>query len=141
MKTTRRDLPALLPLLAAALPASAASAAMRSQTWRHEDLTAKGNDEKRSRAVFDGLSHKDYPIDMHETELAPGMAPHPPHSHAHHELLILREGTLEVMIEGKTSTIGPGGVAYVASNENHGWHNVGKTRASYYVMALGRDRA
>ncbi len=140
MKTTRRDLSALLPLLAAAMPASAASAPLTSQTWQYEDLTARGDDQKRSRNVFEGLAHKGYAIDMHETELAPGMAPHPPHSHAHHELLILREGTLEVTIEGKSSTIGPGSVAYVASNEHHGWRNVSKTRARYYVMALGRDR-
>ncbi|MEZ5401776.1 MAG: cupin domain-containing protein [Bryobacteraceae bacterium] len=140
MKTTRRDLTALLPLLAAAAPAAAAGSPLQSRTWRHDDLTARGNDDKRSRDVFDGLSHKNYPMDMHETELAPGMAPHPPHSHPHHELLILRQGELEVTIEGKVSRIGPGGVVYVASNENHGWKNVSQTRAAYYVIALGRDR-
>jgi quercetin dioxygenase-like cupin family protein len=127
--------------LLAAAPASAAGAPLTSRAWRHEDLPVRGNDEKRSRAVFDGLSHKNYAIEMHETELAPGQAPHPPHSHTHHELMIVREGTLEVTIEGKVSTIGPGGVVYVASNEHHGWRNMGKTRAAYYVIALGRDRA
>jgi quercetin dioxygenase-like cupin family protein len=46
-----------------------------------------------------------------------------------------------VTIAGRSATLGPGSVAFVASNEQHGWHNVGTTRALYYVFALGRDNA
>jgi quercetin dioxygenase-like cupin family protein len=76
---------------------------------------------------------------MHETELEAGLAPHPPHHHLHEEILILREGTVEVMIEGKTTRLEPGSVAYIASNEEHGWRNVGKDRAKYYVLTFGRS--
>ena len=72
-------------------------------------------------------------------ELAPGEMPHAPHHHAHEEMIIIREGTLAVTILGKTAELGPGSVAYVASGEEHGWRNVGNTRARYMVMALGRD--
>jgi quercetin dioxygenase-like cupin family protein len=52
-------------------------------------------------------------------------------------MLLLREGTMEITIEGKTSRLGPGGVVYVASNEEHGWQNVGTTPARYFIVALG----
>jgi mannose-6-phosphate isomerase-like protein (cupin superfamily) len=67
------------------------------------------------------------------------MMPHAAHHHAHEELLILREGTLEVTILGKTTTVGSGSVVYVNSGEEHGWRNSGTTRARYYVIALGRE--
>jgi quercetin dioxygenase-like cupin family protein len=76
---------------------------------------------------------------MHITELAPGLAPHPPHHHAHEEMIMIHEGTLEVTIAGRSTKLGPGSVAYVASNEEHGWRNVSATRARYFVLALGRE--
>ena len=51
---------------------------------------------------------------------------------------MIREGTLEVTISGRTVKLGPGSAAYVASGEEHGWRNVGKTRAHYFIVTLGR---
>ena len=34
----------------------------------------------------------------------------------------------------------PGSVAYVASNEMHGWKNPGAERAQYFVIALGQGQ-
>ena len=36
-------------------------------------------------------------LEMHVTHLPPGQAPHPPHSHADEELVIIKEGTLEAL--------------------------------------------
>ena len=91
------------------------------------------------RPVLEGQSHTGVAVKLHITELAPGGEPHPPHHHAHEEMLLIREGTLEVTIAGRVSTLGAGSVAFVATNEEHGWRNVGKTRAQYFVLALGRD--
>jgi quercetin dioxygenase-like cupin family protein len=104
-----------------------------SKTYRFEDLVLKGN----SRAVFDGMTHTGFHVDLHETQLAPGAAPHPPHKHDHEEIIMVREGTLEVTNEGNVSRVGPGGVIYNASNDLHGMKNVGDTTAHYFVVALG----
>jgi quercetin dioxygenase-like cupin family protein len=139
MNYTRRDLSKALALLAA-VQAPAQTAAMPSKTFRYEDLPVKENAENRQRAVFKGETHTGFSVELHETELAPGKAPHPPHSHAHEEMIVIREGMMEVTIAGKVSQLGPGSVAWVASNEHHGWRNVGTTRARYMVMALGREK-
>lgn len=133
---TRRD----LTLLSAGLFAASAKAQktppekLASHAYRFEDLLLKGT----SRQVFDGLTHSGFHVDLHETELAPGAAPHPPHRHEHEEIVMIREGTMEVTIEGKSWTVGPGSVVYAASNDFHGWRNVGTTKAQYFVIALGR---
>ena len=49
------------------------------------------------------------------------------------------EGTLEFTLNGSASKLGPGSVAYLASNDEHGFRNTGDGRARYCVMALGRD--
>jgi quercetin dioxygenase-like cupin family protein len=139
MSYTRRDLSKVLAVLAAAR-ASAQSAALPSKTYRYEDLAVRANGANKQRAVFKGETHTGFPVELHETELAPGEAPHPPHNHVHEEMIMIREGTMEVTISGKSSKLGAGSVAWVASGEQHGWRNVGSTRARYMVMALGREK-
>ena len=140
MDYSRRDLSFLLPALAAAT-ATAQNSALASKSYRFEDLAVKANGANRSRAVLNGNTHTGFPIELHETELGPGEAPHPPHHHVHEEMIMIREGTLEVTILDKVTKLGPGSVAFVASGEEHGWRNVGTTPAHYFVLALGREKA
>jgi quercetin dioxygenase-like cupin family protein len=127
----------MLSVIWPAMGAQAQKAALPtlpSKAYRFEDLVLKGT----SRAVFDGLTHTGYHIDCHETELAAGAMPHEPHRHEHEEAIMVREGTLEITIEGKVTIVGPGAVVYAASNELHGWKNVGTAKAQYFVFAFGR---
>jgi len=124
-------------LLAAVSGATAQDSRQPSKTFRYEDLPVRENGKNRSRAVLNGKTHKGLTLEVHETELAPGLAPHPAHHHVHEEMIFLREGTLEVTINGNSQKLGPGSVAYVASNEEHGWRNIGTTQARYFVLALG----
>jgi uncharacterized cupin superfamily protein len=50
-------------------------------------------------------------IELHETGLPPGGAPHPPHHHVHEEMVLIREGTMAVTIAGSSAKLGPGSVA------------------------------
>jgi quercetin dioxygenase-like cupin family protein len=135
MKLSRRDLHLLLPALAAG-SAYAQKGKLPSKTFKYEDLPVKASGQNRQRAILDGETHTGFAVEMHETELAPGLAPHPPHHHVHEEMMMLREGTMEVTIEGKITRLGPGSVVFVASNEEHGWKNIGTDRAKYFVLAL-----
>lgn len=127
----------LTTLLAAATAARAQQPALPSKTYKYADLpvrpSANGN---KSRPVLDGRTHTGFRVEMHETELGPGLAPHPPHKHVHEEMVIVNEGTIEVTIGGQVSQLGPGSVAYVESNVEHGWRNIGEGRARYYILTL-----
>jgi quercetin dioxygenase-like cupin family protein len=138
MKYSRRDLSLLLPILAASR-ASAQRAALPSKTYSFDELPVHVSGPNQTRPVLDGETHAGVRIELHETELPPGGAPHPPHHHVHEEMVLIREGTMEVTIAGRTAKLGRGSVAYVASNEEHGWRNAGTTRAHYFVLAIGRD--
>jgi len=138
MKPTRRDLSFLLP----AFMAQAPTAPLSSKCYEFNELPVKkdAKTHNESRQVFDGYTHTGYPVDLHITTLEAGMMPHAAHHHAHEEAIFIKEGILEVNILGKTTRIGPGSVAYVNSNEEHSWKNVGDLPATYFVLALGRDK-
>jgi len=136
MTVTRRQLAALVSALA---PASAQSA-LPTKAYVWEDLPVRVNGQNRQRAILDGQTSTAFPIEIHETELAPGLAPHGSHKHIHDEILIVREGTLESVINGKTATLTPGSLVYINANEEHGFRNAGGTRARYYIIALGSKK-
>jgi quercetin dioxygenase-like cupin family protein len=137
MDCSRRELTLLFSAAAAAAQVAPGSEILPSTMYRFEDLPVRLNGQNRGRAVLRGKTRKGSIIQVHETELAPGLAPHAPHHHVHEEMIFVREGALEVTIGGKTERLGPGSVAYVASNEEHGWRNAGTTQAHYFVLALG----
>ncbi len=140
MRVPRRDLFLLLPALAASAAWGAEDSTLPSKAYPFDALPVHTSGENKSRQVFSGKTHTGFEVSMHETDLAPGGMPHPPHHHEHEEIFMMREGTLEVTIEGKTSRIGPGGAAYVASNQEHGVHNPGPAHAQYFVFALGTEK-
>jgi len=136
MKCSRRQVCLCIPALIASR-GLAAEASILSMAVRFEDLPVQSGEGRAFRRILEGKTHSGFGIEMHETELAPGAMPHPPHHHAHEEAFLIREGTLEVTISNRASRLGPGSVAYVASNEEHGLRNAGATRAQYFVIALG----
>lgn len=140
MDFSRRDLCLLLPALAAAAARGAEDARLSSKAYRFEDLAVQVSGGNRFRRVFEGATRTGLPLELHQTELAPGASPHPPHRHMHEEIFLVREGSVEVTIEGKTTRLDPGSVAFIASNDEHGIRNVGTSAAQYFVLGVGEDR-
>ena len=139
---TRRDLNLLLPLLASSAALAEDKKKLPSLPFsRFEELPVKSRPgENRTRAVLNGATHKGSAVEIHLTELGPGMAPHAPHRHPHEEMVLVQYGELDVTISGTTTRLTPGSVAFVASNEEHGWKNPTTARTQYFVIALGENQ-
>jgi quercetin dioxygenase-like cupin family protein len=137
---TRRDLNLLLPLLASSAALAEDKKKLPSATFKFEELPVKVGGENRTRAVLNGATHKGSAVEIHLTELGPGMAPHAPHRHPHEEMVLVQYGELDVTISGNTTRLTPGSVAFVASNEEHGWKNPTTARTQYFVIALGENQ-
>ena len=101
-------------------------------TW--EEIQAKGPAGSRARQVFKNPTATLDELELHVTTLPPGQDSHPPHKHPDEELIIIKQGTLEAMVNGETRRVGPGSVIFQAANQLHGIRNVGDTPAVYHVI-------
>jgi quercetin dioxygenase-like cupin family protein len=87
-------------------------------------------------AVFDQPTSTLEKIELHVTTLFPGKSPHSPHHHPWEEIFLIKEGQLEVSINGRKQTAGPGAMAFIASHDVHNVTNTGDKPATYYVMTF-----
>lgn len=142
MSVSRRELcavlsgmliPARLPIEPSAGEANTLSSAM----YPFDKLPVHTSNGVVTRHVLKGKLATGEALELHETTLPPGGAPHPPHHHAHSEMWLIREGTVEINVNGMNYRLGPGGVGFVRSNDEHGIKNVGETAANYFVVAIG----
>jgi len=133
----RREVCSLLPLLALTKSWAADDQTLTSRTWPFDELEAKTTAGHTTRPVTNGKISTGEHVEVHETTLDPGMMPHAPHRHAHSEFWLIREGTVELTINGQTHRLGPGGVGLATGNDLHGIKNVGTTPANYFVVAIG----
>ena len=88
------------------------------------------------RECFDSPTATLERLECHVTTLNPGQAPHAAHQHPEEEVIIVKEGVLEAMQNGRTNRVEAGGIIFQASNEPHGLRNPGTNQAVYYVVKI-----
>jgi mannose-6-phosphate isomerase-like protein (cupin superfamily) len=120
---TARAAAAQKPLGSSAFPADSARSRKTSET-------------SSQRSIVDTVTATLSKLEMHETTIPAGGAPHAPHRHVDEELIVVRSGTIETLLGTEKRTIGPGGVAFFASNQLHGLRNPGKVPATYLVIRV-----
>lgn len=105
--------------------------------YRWKDAKVEKQDTRKRRQILDGPSVFMERFEIHATTIQPGMAPHPPHTHAaEEEMVIVKDGKLKVTIAGKSQVLGPGSVAFAEVGDEHGFENAGDTKATYYVIKM-----
>ena len=137
-----------LPLLAAAMITGAAAqeSNLASDTLSHSKVFAFDNLPVRkmanggeSRDVVQGAVATGEAVAIHESVQPAGAPPNPAHRIEHSEFILVQEGTLEFIHDGKTERAGAGSVIYVSYGTMHGVRNVGDGPARYTVISLGGD--
>lgn len=74
-------------------------------------------------------------LEMHATTLVPGASPHAPHAHDDiEEVLIVKEGMLEVSIGKEKHKLSPGSIALIMPGDRHGITNKGTDEVLYYTF-------
>jgi mannose-6-phosphate isomerase-like protein (cupin superfamily) len=140
MGFTRREACTLIPALVAGtgIPGFITQDdSLQSATFGFEEMHVQNSDHAQIRAIIKGKLATGEHIEAHETTLPPNGFPHPPHHHVHSEMWLIREGTVEITINGVNHRLSAGSVGFVRSNEEHGIKNVGAVPAVYYVVAIG----
>jgi quercetin dioxygenase-like cupin family protein len=133
----RRDFVVAITTLLMTLGAvrlTAQNPVMQSTTFDWNSIAVKQTDVGLVRQFFRNPTITLDELECHVTTLNPGLSSHPPHKHANEELVIIREGNVEVLSNGEWKKVGPGSVVFNASNQLHALKNIGSTPAVYHVI-------
>jgi quercetin dioxygenase-like cupin family protein len=107
---------------------------MGSSIFDWNSMEAKPTKVGSTRKFFQAPTATLDELECHVTTLNPGETPHPPHKHPDEELIIVKEGTVESLVNGQIKRVGPGSVIFQASNQMHSIRNVGQAPATYHVI-------
>ena len=107
-----------------------------STVFKWEDFVAKPGPVGTRREVANQPTATLERFESHISTLNPGKMSHPPHRHPQEEFIILKEGLLDVSINGHVQRAGPGSILFFASNDLHNVTNVGDRPATYLVFNL-----
>jgi quercetin dioxygenase-like cupin family protein len=100
------------------------------------ELPPKSTPVGERRDFVDGPTATFANFECHATTLNPGEAPHGAHRHADEEVIIVKDGVVEVTINGRSRLAGPGSLVFIASNDLHGLRNTSAARATYHVLRI-----
>jgi heat shock protein HslJ/quercetin dioxygenase-like cupin family protein len=131
--STGQPLAIFAPRSAAAAPAAAPKAMLKSQIFEWASLTPTPIPNGERRQVVDGATPTVDLLHVHVTSLAVGQASGEPVRHPRDEVLIVKEGEVEVSLDGTTQKVGPGAILVFMSGAVTRLKNVGTTPATYYV--------
>jgi len=106
----------------------------RSTVFEWASLEAKPTQTGVRRDVMRAPTPTLDELEIHITTLNPGETPHAPHQHPDEELLIVKEGTVESLVNGELKRVGPGSIIFQAANQLHSIRNVGDVPATYHVI-------
>jgi quercetin dioxygenase-like cupin family protein len=134
MSRTRLAIVVMASSLAAAPAGLSGASHLGSTAISWEEIEARPSPNGRSRSILRAPTATLDELESHVTVLPPGQTSHPPHRHPEEEILILREGTLHVNMNGQSRRVGPGAFVFLASQEEHNVLNVGDTPAVYYIV-------
>jgi uncharacterized cupin superfamily protein len=104
-----------------------------------ESLAVRITPVGQQRSVFDNPTPTLEKFEVHVTTLRPGMFSHPVHQHPWEEMLLIKEGIVDVSINGEIHHAGPGCLIFFASHDPHNLRNVGDKPATYYVINFYTD--
>lgn len=106
-----------------------------SGVYKWNDFPVKKSTDRESRAIMEGTSaHFEY-LEMHATTQYPGAKPSTAHANEDiEECIIVKEGTMEVTVEGKSTILEKGGVLLLMPQQMHSLQNIGSDNLTYYVM-------
>ena len=108
---------------------------IKSGVFKWDEFKVVPNGDRVGRPILEGVStHLDY-LEMHATTQNVGAKPSTAHANEDiEEIILVKEGTMKVTIEGKSTILGANGVVSLMPKQMHSLQNVGATPLTYYII-------
>jgi quercetin dioxygenase-like cupin family protein len=115
-------------------PGGTANSEAASVTANWDELEFKETSKGGRRSIMRIPTSMLAEFEIHTTMLNEGMKSHDQHTHVEDEIIIVRYGQVEEMIDGKPHEAGPGSVIFLESDLPHGIRNIGEGPCEYYAF-------
>jgi mannose-6-phosphate isomerase-like protein (cupin superfamily) len=106
--------------------------ALPNLVFNHDEVSLTKEECGDHRVYFEGATDQLQFMIAGSLLLNAGMTPHPPHQHPEEEFMLVTEGTGEIMVDGKTTQVGPGSMMYCAAGKFHAIVNTGTVPMLFY---------
>ena len=93
-------------------------------------VTEKGG----TRKFFNRPTNYLFDFEMHVTTLHEGIKSHDPHTHPDDEIILIKSGMVEQLINGQPHQFGAGSFVLLNGTDPHGLRNFGKGTCEYYAF-------
>ncbi len=103
--------------------------------YKWSELPIKEGNQRVGRKIMEGSSPHFSFLEIHATTQDKGAKPAPPHTQENiEELVIVKEGTLKLTMNGKSEVLPEGSVGLIPPLTEQSMENVGEGPLTYYIM-------
>ncbi len=92
---------------------------------------------RSAHSFLRGMLPNDIGFEMHVSYLAPNAEHEPEEKHPHSEIWLMRQGTVELHLNGQTHVLKAGDTGIAVAGTLHYIKNIGSDVASYFVVKVG----
>lgn len=108
---------------------------VQSGVFHWADRPVKVSEGRESGVFLEGTSPEFEYLKIHATTQFPGAKPGKAHTNNDmEEMIIVKEGTMKVTIEGRSKILGAGGVVLIMPQQMQSLENIGNGKLTYYAM-------
>ncbi|HKB45506.1 MAG TPA: hypothetical protein VKC90_13995, partial [Chitinophagaceae bacterium] len=116
MSVMKKILPALIFLVTTNLMAQTDS--LQSGVYNWSNLIAQKMETRETKKVLEGSALDLASLEIHTSTLAPGVTNHPPRARNDvEELILIKEGNMQVTINDTIKVLGPGGIIFIIAGD------------------------
>lgn len=127
----------LLPLLLLGLNAIAQTDSLPSGVYPWNKYPAKQSNGRESRTIVGGRTTDLAKLNIHTSTLGAGQTNHPLQAYNdREEIIIIQEGSLKVIINDSSETVGPGSLVLIAAGDKQQFQNTSGKPAAYCVLTF-----
>jgi len=107
---------------------------LKSEIRAWEDVPFTATEKGGSRKFFNRPTNYLFDFEMHVTTLLEGIKSHDPHTHPDDEIILIKSGTVEQLINGQPHQFGAGSFVLLNGNDPHGIRNFGSGTCEYFAF-------
>lgn len=100
--------------------------------WK--DMKFVAHDKGGRRNVVDTRTRLFNRFEMHITTLNVGLTSHDPHTHLPEEIILVKEGNVEMNVGDRKVKVSEGGLVFLDSKISHNLTNTGNTPTTYFAF-------